>query len=316
MNNLIHLFFRDRKRILLTRLIIGCIILGILVFSIVPMVSGNGGQPVINGPELPEVQPASDSGASAVAPTDRASFPAWVVQKIGIPLLLESNWESARYPNAKYGAYIVGSGTLTRDTDNLFYGGSASIALQTTKAVNDVTEIKTSFYNIFQKGELAAFEFKWVTADNNSSTRFDVGIEPRSYNIIQGRFRYTIESTKWQYESGIDAFSDFPDSIGGALSIVEPKISLTAGDDVAWARVVVDPVNRRYIGFQSSGNNGLETRDMRPLNLALIDRFNGIGNSKILFFNMVQTHSRSTATMYVTDWCISKIPAGIDPFKE
>ena len=174
------------------RLFIFIVIIGILVFTIVSNIAGKRDR-IEALASMPPASPAVASNLNTSSlNNDYASFPAWVIKKIGIPILLESDWTPTVYPNAKYGAYTVGSGTLSRNTTDLFFGGSASIDLHTSSTIGDATEIKTSFYNIFQKGELVAFEFKWIPAISNyASTRFDVGIEPRTSDIVQGRFRYT-----------------------------------------------------------------------------------------------------------------------------
>lgn len=243
-----------------------------------------------------------------------ALFPWWVVRKIGQPILLETDWATAM-PNCKFGMFANSTGTLTQDTANLRVGGAGSCKMLTAATSNDSTELKYSHHYIQPKGWLLAMECKWAMAPVSAGTNFQIGIENRdNANIKHIRFRYTSATSKWMYEDTGLTYQDFPNSIGGPLNVEKPSvISATSGTKWGWVRCVIDPLNGKYVGLESSGLNGLETRDMRPLNLSVATE--GAATAfELLFFTMVVAGSANAETAYNTDWCISMIPPDEDPF--
>ncbi len=256
-----------------------------------------------------------DSGERAVMPTAPTPFPSWAVRKVGQPLLTEADWNYAGLPNAKFGMFATSTGTLARDQANLFYGGAGSCKMLTAAANQDSTEVKNSHDWIVPKGWLIAFEQKWAQAFGFGSTAFDMGIENRTNpDIRHVRFRYTITSGKWQYQQPDQTYADFPAAIGGALPVEKPTISAASGTKFGWARAVIDPFNNRYVGFEASGQaGGIETRDMRSLNVPCCTQ--GASTAwELLFFTLLIAGGAGAEAGYTTDWCVSLIPPGVDPF--
>lgn len=241
-------------------------------------------------------------------------FPWWVVRKIGEPILLETDWATAM-PNCKFGMFATSTGTLTQDTANLRVGGAGSCKMLTAALSNDSTELKYSHHYINPKNAYLALEMKWAMAPVSAGTNFQLGIENRdNANIKHVRFRYTSATSKWMYEDNALAYQDFPNSIGGPLLIEKPNtISATSGTKWGWVRCVIDPTNGLYVGLEAAGQKGIETRDMRPMQLPVTTE--GAATAfELLFFSMVVAGSASAETAYCTDWCASIIPPGEDPF--
>ena len=250
--------------------------------------------------------------ASLVAP----QFKEWVVKKIGVPLLQEADWAQAALPNPKFGAFNDGTGSIARETTNFYWGGSGSCKMLTDAVIGHSSEVKASIGSILQPGELLAFEMKWVQQFGFGNTQIHMGIESRDItNIIHSRFRWTPQIGVWQMENPDTTYSDFPASVGGPLAITKPTVNTAAGSIVAWCRSVVDPWNKMFVSFEAAGSSTkLEVRDLRPLGLPLVKEGTSGGNPIYLFFVLVQTQTNNAEPAYTTDWCVSKIPAGISPF--
>jgi hypothetical protein len=242
-----------------------------------------------------------------------ALFPVWAIKKIGIPILTEADFAGAM-PNAKYGLFASTTGTLAQDTANLRVGGAGSCKMLTAATNADTTEIKYNHHYINPKGWLIALEMKWAQAFAFGATKFDIGIENRdTTNIKHIRFRYTVTSAKWQYEDTDLSYKDFPGATGGALAVEKPVISATAGTRWGWARCIIDPTNNKYVGFEASGPLGIESRDMRAMNLACVPEGASTAND-LLFFALVTAGGAGAEAGYVTDWVISLIPPDLDPY--
>lgn len=241
-------------------------------------------------------------------------FPWWVIRKIGEPILLEADWNYGAFPNNKYGIFASSTGTLARDTANLFVGGAGSCKMLTAATSNDSTEVKYSHHYLQPKGWLIAMEMKWAEQFSSGGTNFHFGIENRdNANIRHIRFRWTNATGRWMYEDNALVYQDFPDSVGGALPIERSIVSGTSGDKYNWARCVIDPLNNKYVGFEAAGRLGLETRDMRQMNLSCTNE--GVSTAyEMLFFTLVTAGANSAEAGYTTDWCISAIPPNEDPF--
>jgi len=247
------------------------------------------------------------------AMTEATPFPFWVVRKIGEPLLLEADWNYT-FPNAKFALFASSSGTLARETSNLLVGGAGSVKMLTAATSNDATELKYSHHYIQPKGWFLALEMKWTQQFASGGTNMQIGIENRdASNIKHVRFRWTPTTSKWMYEDNALVYQDFPASIGGPLVTEKPNVSTTSGSKWGWARCVIDPFNNRYVGFEASGLTGIETRDMRTMNLPC--SVEGVASAyELLFFTLVQAGAALAEPGYTTDWCISVIPPTVDPF--
>lgn len=253
---------------------------------------------------------------SGFVPNVTSQFPAWVVRKIGEPLLLESDWNYASLPNAKFGMFADGTGSLAKETTNFFWGGAGSCKMLTDATIAHSAEVKCTIHAICNIGDLLSFEMKWVQAYAFGASKINWGLESRDLNnILHGRFQYQINVGKWQYEDNNLVYQDFPSNVGGALSIPKPTINTSAGNIVGWARCIIDPYNKIYVGFEAGGQNGkIETRDMRPMNLPLSSEGSSGGNPDYLPFVMAITGGSGAEASYTTDWCVSRIPKGISPF--
>jgi len=247
-----------------------------------------------------------------------AAFPWWVVRKIGFPILTETDWAVAM-PNSKFGLFAASTGTLTQDTTSLRVGGAGSCKMLTAATSNDSTELKYSHHYIQPKGWLVAFEMKWAEQFTSGGTNFQIGIENRdNANIRHVRFRWTNTTGRWMYEDNSLVYQDFPTSLpapsgNGPLPIERSIVSPTSGTKWNWARAVIDPFNNRYVGFEAAGQLGIETRDMRSMNLPCTNE--GASTAfEMLFFTMVVAGAAAAEPGYTTDWCVSLIPSWIDPF--
>lgn len=242
-------------------------------------------------------------------------FPNWVKRKIGEPLFTETDWNYPAFPNSKFGIIKTSTGSLARDTTNLFDGGLGSILLTTAAISGDNIECKYDMNSCLKVGDLLAFEQKWNQNFSSPSTKFYAGIEARDNSVVwQSRFMFTINNASWQMEtqtSGV--YADFDPSVGGKLNSTKPVIDLVAGSNHGYTRIVIDPFNKKYVGFEASGVNSLETRDLRPLNLTLTNT-GASSLAKYLFFVYVTASGANAEPAYSTDWCISRIPAGTEPF--
>ena len=245
-----------------------------------------------------------------------SQFKEWVVKKIGQPLLQEADWAQAAMPNPKFGLFADGTGGITRETTNFFWGGSGSCKMLTDAVLGHSSEVKASIASLLQPGELLAFEMKWVQQFAFGNTQMHFGIESRDVNsIIHSRFRWTPSIGKWQFEQPDLTYADFPASVGGPLPITKPTVNTSAGSIVAWCRSVIDPWNKMYVSFEAAGfSTKLEVRDLRPLGLPLIKEGSSGGNPIYLFFVLVSAGGGGAEPGYTTDWCVSKIPAGVSPF--
>lgn len=242
------------------------------------------------------------------------AFPFWVVRKIGSPLLVEADWNYGSFPNAKFGLFAATTGTIARDTTNLLVGGAGSLKLLTAATSNDSTEVKHAHHYINAKKDYLALEMKWASVFQSGGTNMQVGIENRNTsNIRHVRFRYTVTTGKWMYQDTDLTYKDFPSSVGGALAVEKPIVSATSGTKYGWCRCVIDPENSRYVGFEASGPSRIETRDMRSMALSCPLEGASTAN-ELLFFALVAAGGAFAEPAYVTDWCISRIPNGIDPF--
>lgn len=254
-------------------------------------------------------------GSGYVAPAS-SQFPWWVVKKIGEPLLTESDWNYASLPNGKYGAFLDGASTLSRDTTVLLWGGAGSCKMATDAVSSHNSEVKASLQPVCKQGDLLSFEMKWLQSFAIGNTNMQMGLESRDVtNILQGRFRWTSTLGKWQYEDNSLAYQDFPANIGGALPVTKPTVNSNAGNITGWARCIIDPFNKLYVGFQAGGLNGqIETRDMRSMALPLSANGSSGGNPIYLIFALVFNGANTAETGYTTDWCVSRIPASVNPF--
>jgi hypothetical protein len=258
---------------------------------------------------------SSTYGGINATPLSRASFPYWVIRKIGEPLLLETDWNYSSFPNTKYGALLAGTSTISRETSVFYWGGLGSIKMLTDAVTNDYAEVKTAIKAICQKGDLLAFEQKWAQNYALAASSMDTGIESRIVpNILQARFRYILSAGEWTYESATDTYSSFPASTGGPLITKKPVLSASVGTFPGWTRVVIDPNALTYYGFEADGDSGhIETRDMHSLNIPLTA--NGAATTSLyLFFMYAITGGNTAEPAYSTDWCISRIPLGVNPF--
>ena len=253
------------------------------------------------------------------------NWPEWVIRKVGEPLLSESEWNYPNFPNNKFGATLDGTSTLSRDDSNLFYGGPASIKMLTDASTGHNAKMRMMHQHLTNlypgsKQYYLAFEMKWVQQFGFGNTQLLMGIEVHDANINEGAIKYDVTTGKMQYETSSGVFSDFPADIGGALPITKPTISAVAGDIPAWCRVVVDPFNKVLIGVEASGQNGkIEVRDFRvsvsnPLPALINTGSAGSLTSVIAPFVGVKTNTNNAEPAYTTDWCLSKIFPGVDPF--
>jgi hypothetical protein len=245
-------------------------------------------------------------------------FPWWVRRKVGQPILLEANF-SETYPNTKWGALFVGTGTVTADTTNLRWGGGGSAKMLTSAASLDGSEIKTTITALCDRGDLLAFEMKWAQSFAQGTTEFQFGLESRSHTAIkQARFSWqnSRAATGWQWENAAGTFADFSaltgDLAGQPNAVIEnPAINTTAGTPVSWARVVIDPFKQEHVSFEcpyvdlATGASYLNIWNMRGLPLIS----NGAA-SRCLYlpFTYVITHSANAEAGYTADWCMSIIP--------
>lgn len=258
-------------------------------------------------------------------PLYNPQFPTWVFKKIGANLLNEADWNYASLPNGKYGAFVDGTGTISKDTTNFFWGGAGSCKMLTDAVANHSAEVKTSIMGMnIKQGDLLAFECKFApTAANNNTTQFQMGIEARSHTtILHSRFRWSKALAKWQIETTGGAYIDFS-AISSALTpgiatTETPNVDANVGNIPQWCRSVIDPIGQTYTSFESiilqNGFSNYVTYDLRPYNFPLVSEGTATV-SLYLFFCMCMNGTGAAAdSIYTTDWCISRIPKGVAPF--
>jgi len=242
-----------------------------------------------------------------------SAFPTWAIRKIGHPILTEADW-AGTFPNSKYGIFASTTGTLAQDTANVRVGGAGSVKMLTAATSNDSTEVKYSHHYVQPKGWLVSMEMKWAEQFTSGGTNFHFGIENRdNANIRHARFRWTNATARWMYEDNALVYQDFPAAIGGPLPIERSVVSASTGSKWNWARAVIDPLANKYVGFEAAGQSGIETRDMRSMNLSCSNE--GVSTAfEMLFFTLVTAGANAAEAGYTTDWVISIIPPTIDPF--
>lgn len=245
-----------------------------------------------------------------------ASFPSYAIKPIGIPVLTEADWNYGTLPNSKFGGFLSGTSSLARETTNLLWGGAGSCKMLTDATISHTAEVKTAIQSILKQGDLLAFEMKWTQQFAFGNTAIHFGLESRdANNIVHSRFRWTPSFGKWQMENADTSFGDFPASVGGALPITKPTVDVNVGNIIGWARCVIDPFLKTYVGFEAGGfSTKLETRDMRSLGLPLVIEGSSGGNPLYLPFVLIFSGGNGAEPGYTTDWVISRIPQGINPF--
>ena len=254
-------------------------------------------------------------------------FPLWVIKKIGEPLLVEADWNYPSLPNGKYGAFVDGTGSISKDTTVFYWGGLGSCKMLTDAIANHSAEVKTSIMGLnVLPGELLAFECKFApTPGNNITTQFQMGIEARSHTaILHSRFRWSKGLGKWQIETTGGAYQDFsavsPKFVNAVSEV--PNVDSSVGNIPHWCRSVIDPINQLFISFETivlvNGFSVYTVYDLRKSNIGvdypLVSE--GVATTSLyLFFCMAMNGTGAQAdSIYTTDWCISKIPKGMTPF--
>jgi hypothetical protein len=149
-----------------------------------------------------------------------------------------------------------------------------------------------------------------------------VGLEARSHaNILQARFQYTILTGVWKYEDAGLTYRDFTFiNANFPSATIERAVSNTsAGSNPSWTRIVIDPFNQTIVGFEAPVLQGTKaahyTYDLRPYNIPLASNGSaGTPGALYLPFTYTITQSANAEPAYTTDWCLSRIPTGINPF--
>lgn len=255
-----------------------------------------------------------------------SEFPSWVLRKVGHPILCEADWNET-FPNGKWGVLIAGSGSVTRDTASLKWGGAGSCAMATAPANLSGSEIKTTIEACARPGDLLAFEAKWANAFAQGATEFQLGLESRARGatgVYQARFSWTNATGMWKYEVGpTGTYLDF-NTLSATLStsvpsciIDNPAVNTSSGTPISWARIVIDPWAKTYHSFEApiidptTSGSYAYIWDMRGINLAT----NGSASRALyLPFAYVIAHTNTAETGFTTDWCVSIIPSGSNPW--
>lgn len=200
---------------------------------------------------VPSLSYGQAASAAIIAQSTNASaFPWWAVRKVGYPILEEANF-TGTFPNTKFGVLLGSTGTVTADTTNLLWGGTGSAKLLTAATNGDGTEIKATIAPIAKCGDLLAFELKFATTFAQATTELQIGLESRdNANIYQARFSGTINggtaTLTWKYESAADTYTAF----SPAAAMASPAVNTSTGTPVGWARIVIDPCQRKYVSFE------------------------------------------------------------------
>ena len=248
-------------------------------------------------------------------PQQSANWPEFALRPQGRLIFADQDF-AAGYTGSKYGVFLAGTGTLSRDTGHTGMSGKStgSAKLVTGAVSTNQTEIKIS---VFKYGaQKIAFEMKAAWTAVFGSSVLDFGIENRDNtpNAIQARIRFLKSANEWKYEDSSGTYQSF-----ATPAVVEPPqadASQSSGDRFLWARLVIDvsidpatnlPRNK-YVSFEYLGKIGPVFIDMSILvNPNLFNGGNlGAGNC-FLFFVLLQTGGAGAETIYTSDWAVSEV---------
>lgn len=233
------------------------------------------------------------------------AYPEYMKIKQGTVILTEADWPTVF--GRKYGLFLVGAGSVVRDTDHIF-GGTGSASLVTDANALDLTELKVNLPNVLPTPKIVAFEHKFITDPQFGANHYFFGLEDRLSvsPFFRGEFRYTVTGDVIEYESAEGVFTALPD--GGA---VVDRSSLSgingSGDMWTWVRAVVDFEKNEYVSLEfESALGGYKKIDMTGIALPSIT--SGNTTTQILVFAIGETPTTTITTYYTTDWVISKVP--------
>lgn len=245
------------------------------------------------------------SYSSGIVKALQDPYPWWAIKKEGTVVIKEADWPATI--GFKWGTFIEGTSTVVKDS-NHYFGGSGCVKMLTDNVVSHNAELKINLMYPLGGGRYA-FEQKFATGDPapvSATTRYHMGIEPRENaadGFWQGRVRYSNNTDNWQYESGIDTYTNFaPD-----LVIEQPVLDTAVagpGDKWGWGRLVVDTIKKQYVSFEAAGKGKIEFRDMTGI--PLVSR--GAATAwNLLVFVLIISGSNNVEALRSTDWMITKV---------